>query len=70
MTVVISKTIKPVHCMGVMTFKLRGHNLGFLIAEHGKYDPYCGGVGIDELFLHCALSLEICIFQNHAGEPD
>ena len=56
--------------MGVMTFKLRGHNLGFLIAEHGKYDPYCGGVGIDELFLDCALLLEICIFQNDAGEPD
>ena len=43
--------------MGVMTFKLRGHNLGFLIAEHGKYDPHCHGVGINELFLHCALSL-------------
>ena len=53
--------------MGVMTFKLRGHNMGFLIAEHGKYDPYCNG---DELFLHCALLLEICIFQNHAREPD
>ena len=56
--------------MGVMTFKLRGHILGFLIVEYGKYDPYCRGVGIDELFLNCALSLEICIFQNHAGEPD
>lgn len=56
--------------MGVMTFKLRGHNMGLMIAEHSKYDPYCCGVGIDELFLHCALSLEIFIFPNHAGEPD